>query len=129
MKKISISLYAAVTVALLGWAWYQAIYVAPEEQTMHEAQRIFYYHVPSAMVAFLFFAISLAGSIGFLAFRLRLFLLLFNKATASRDAAVTLPAALHWRARLWRCPWSDCAKASRTWRAPWRACRWRRRRA
>ena len=69
MKKISISLYAAVTVALLGWAWYQAIYVAPEEQTMHEAQRIFYYHVPSAMIAFLFFAISLAGSIGYLAFR------------------------------------------------------------
>jgi heme exporter protein C len=69
MKKLAISLYAAVTVALLGWAWYQAIYVAPEEQTMHEAQRIFYYHVPSAMVAFLFFAISLAGSIGYLAFR------------------------------------------------------------
>ena len=69
MKKLAIGLYAAVTVALLGWAWYQAIYVAPEEQTMHEAQRIFYYHVPSAMVAFLFFAISLAGSIGYLAFR------------------------------------------------------------
>ena len=32
----------------------------------------------------------------------RLFLLLFDKATADRDAAVTLPAPLHWRARLWR---------------------------
>lgn len=32
----------------------------------------------------------------------RLFLLLFNKATGDRDAAVTLPAPLHWRARLWR---------------------------
>ena len=32
----------------------------------------------------------------------RLFLLLFNKTTGGRDAAVTLPAALHWRARLWR---------------------------
>jgi hypothetical protein len=32
----------------------------------------------------------------------RLFLLLFNKATAARDAAVALPSALHWRARLWR---------------------------
>ena len=32
----------------------------------------------------------------------RLFLLLFNKATGDRDAAVTLPEALHWRARLWR---------------------------
>jgi hypothetical protein len=32
----------------------------------------------------------------------RLFLLLFNKATADRDAFVTLPSPLHWRARLWR---------------------------
>ena len=69
MKKLAISLYAAITVALMIWGFYQAIYVAPDEQTMHEVQRIFYYHVPSAMVSFLFFAISLAGSIGFLAFR------------------------------------------------------------
>jgi hypothetical protein len=32
----------------------------------------------------------------------RLFLLLFNKATASRDAAISFSEALHWRARLWR---------------------------
>ena len=32
----------------------------------------------------------------------RLFLLLFDKATSDRDAAITLPAPLHWRARLWR---------------------------
>jgi heme exporter protein C len=69
MKKFAIGLYAAITVGLMVWGFYQAIYVAPEEQTMHEAQRIFYYHVPSFMVAFLFFAVSFAGSIGFLALR------------------------------------------------------------
>jgi heme exporter protein C len=69
MKKTLLGLYAAVTVALMFWGYYQAIYVAPDESTMHEIQRIFYYHVPSAMVAFLFFAVSLAGSVGFLAFR------------------------------------------------------------
>ena len=69
MKKIIISLYAVATIVLMVWGFYQAIYVAPEEQTMHEVQRIFYYHVPSAMVAFLFFAVSLIGSIGFLGFR------------------------------------------------------------
>ena len=69
MKKFAIGLCAAVTVALMAWGFYQAIYIAPDEQTMHEVQRIFYYHVPSAMVAFLFFTISLAGSICFLAFR------------------------------------------------------------
>jgi heme exporter protein C len=69
MKKLAISLYAAITVALMAWGFYQAIYAAPDEQSMHEVQRIFYYHVPSAMVAFLFFAISMAGSIGYLSFR------------------------------------------------------------
>src|SRR6516164_822056 len=69
MKRTILGLYAAATVALMVWGYHQAIYVAPEEQTMHEVQRIFYYHVPSAMVAFLFFAISLAGSIGYLSFR------------------------------------------------------------
>ena len=69
MKKTLLGLYAAVTVLLMFWGYYQAIYVAPDESTMHEIQRIFYYHVPSAMVAFSFFAISLAGSIGFLTYR------------------------------------------------------------
>jgi len=32
----------------------------------------------------------------------RLFVLLFNKATASRDAAISFGEDLHWRARLWR---------------------------
>ena len=36
---------------------------------MHEVQRIFYYHVPNAIVCFAFFAVSLLGSIGYLAFR------------------------------------------------------------
>jgi len=69
MKKAAISLYVALTAGLLGWGFYQAMYVAPDEATMHEIQRVFYYHVPSAMVAFLFFFINLAGSIGFLAYR------------------------------------------------------------
>ena len=74
MKKISISLYAAITVALLSWGFYQAIYVAPADDRLGgqgELYRIIFYHVPSAMVAFLFFAISLAGSIGYLSFRHR----------------------------------------------------------
>ncbi|MFP5276301.1 MAG: cytochrome c biogenesis protein [Acidobacteriota bacterium] len=69
MKRTAIGLYAIVTVALMVWGFYQAIYVAPDEATMHFVQRIFYYHVPSAMVAFLFFAISLLGSLGYLAWR------------------------------------------------------------
>ena len=69
MKKAAIGLYVAVTVALMLWGFYQAIYVAPTDAMQGELFRIIFYHVPSAMVAFLFFAISLAGSIAYLAFR------------------------------------------------------------
>jgi heme exporter protein C len=69
MKKPAIALYAAITVGLLAWGFYQAVYVAPPDAMQGEIYRVIFYHVPSASVAFLFFAISLCGSIGFLAFR------------------------------------------------------------
>ncbi len=69
MKKLSIGLYAAVTVALMIWGFYQAIYVAPNDAMQGEIFRILYYHVPSWAVVFTFFAVSFVGSIGFLASR------------------------------------------------------------
>src|ERR1700689_3347021 len=69
MKRLAIGSYVLITVALLAWGYYQAIYVAPNDAMQGEIFRIIYYHVPSFAVAFLFFAVSLAGSIGFLAFR------------------------------------------------------------
>jgi heme exporter protein C len=69
MKKLALGLYAAIVVALMVWGFYQAIYVAPDDALQGYVFRIIYYHVPSASVAFLFFAVSLLGSIGFLAWR------------------------------------------------------------
>ena len=69
MKKIAISLYAAVTVALLIWGYYLAIYVAPNDAMQGEISRIIYYHVPHASLSFIFFGVSLTGSIGYLVFR------------------------------------------------------------
>jgi heme exporter protein C len=69
MKNIAITLYTVVTLALLAWGFYQAVFVAPADAMQGEVYRIIFYHVPSASVAFLFFAISLVGSIGFLAYR------------------------------------------------------------
>lgn len=69
MKKLATALYLLVTAALLIWAYYQAIYVAPNDAAQGEMARIFYYHVPSASVAFLFFAVNLVGSIGYLSTR------------------------------------------------------------
>ena len=69
MKKLVFGLFSLLTIALLIWAYYQAIYVAPNDAKQGELFRIFYYHVPSASVAFAFFAVSLVGSIGYLASR------------------------------------------------------------
>ena len=69
MKRTAIGVYVLVTLALLAWGYYQAIYVAPNDAMQGEIFRIIYYHVPSASVAFAFFAVSLVGSIGYLASR------------------------------------------------------------
>lgn len=69
MKKLAASIYVAITIALMVNGYYQAIYVAPNDAMQGEIFRIIYYHVPSFAAAFVFFGISLLGSIGFLAFR------------------------------------------------------------
>ena len=58
-----------VTLALMVWGYYQAIYVAPNDAMQGEIFRIFYYHVPSSQWRSCSSPLALAGSIGFLAFR------------------------------------------------------------
>jgi heme exporter protein C len=65
MKRV-FPILAVVTVALLGYALYDALVVAPTEQTMGDVQRIFYYHVPSAWTSFLFFFVNFAASVVYL---------------------------------------------------------------
>lgn len=62
MKKLLIFLGLAGVVALMVWGFYQAMYVAPTEATMGEIQRIFYYHVPNAILCYLFFTINFVAS-------------------------------------------------------------------
>jgi heme exporter protein C len=69
MKNFAIGLYVLITLLLLIYGFNQAIFIAPTDGMQGEIQRIFYYHVPHAMISFLFFAISLIGSILFLARR------------------------------------------------------------
>src|SRR5215510_11535574 len=57
---------ALASLALLWYGLQQALYVAPTEETMGDIQRIFYYHVPSAMVAFACFFANLAASLLYL---------------------------------------------------------------
>ncbi len=69
MKKLAVGLYVLVVIALMIWGYYQAIYVAPNDAMQGEIFRIIYYHVPSWAAAFLALAVSLIGSIGYLAYR------------------------------------------------------------
>lgn len=59
-------IYALATMALLSYALYQGMMVAPTERTMGEIQRIFYYHVPSAWTAFQCFIANFLASIAYL---------------------------------------------------------------
>lgn len=59
-------IFGALTAALLCFALYEALLVAPTEQTMGNVQRIFYYHVSSAWTAFLLFFLNFIASIQYL---------------------------------------------------------------
>ena len=64
--KRSFTFFALVTLGLLSYAFYQAMFVAPTEATMGDVQRIFYYHLPHAWVAFLLFFTNFLASIWYL---------------------------------------------------------------
>jgi heme exporter protein C len=65
-KFLILTLFTAV---LLLYGYHQAMYVAPEERSMGEIQRIFYYHVPSAWTSFICFFANLIASVAYLAVR------------------------------------------------------------
>src|ERR1041385_1838317 len=64
--KRAFPIFAIVTAGLLTFSLYEALVVAPTEQTMGDVQRIFYYHVPSAWTAFLLFFINFGASLVYL---------------------------------------------------------------
>src|SRR6202041_2209112 len=64
--KRAFPILGVLTGILLSYALYQALVVAPTEQTMGNVQRIFYYHVPSAWTAFILFFFNFAASIAYL---------------------------------------------------------------
>jgi heme exporter protein C len=64
--KRGFTILAVATALLLSFALYAAMVIAPTEQTMGNVQRIFYYHVPSAWVAFELFLINFLASVLYL---------------------------------------------------------------
>jgi heme exporter protein C len=58
--------FAAFCCIFLAYGTYQALVVAPTEETMGNVQRIFYVHVPAATVAFTLFFVNFLASIYYL---------------------------------------------------------------
>src|SRR5579863_3305684 len=67
--KRAFPILAVFTAALLAYALYQALVVAPTDAQQGDVYRIIYYHVPSAWTAFLLFFINFIASIQHLASR------------------------------------------------------------
>jgi heme exporter protein C len=66
MKRLFPTL-SIVTAALLAYALYRALVVAPTDALQGDVYRIIYYHVPSAWTAFLLFFINFVASVQYLA--------------------------------------------------------------
>src|SRR5256885_8352130 len=66
MKK-AFPILAVLTAIFLGYAFYQAMFIAPTDFAQGEVYRIIYYHVPSAWTAFLLFFINFIASVQYLA--------------------------------------------------------------
>ena len=65
LNQMEWALIVVLIVAMVA-ALYGAFQVAPKERTMGNIQRVFYFHVPSAMMSFLGFAVVLLGSVLYL---------------------------------------------------------------
>jgi len=65
MKRL-FPILAVLTAILLGYSFYQAMFVAPTDQMQGDVYRIIYYHVPSAWTAFVFFLTNFIASIVYL---------------------------------------------------------------
>ena len=58
---------AVFTAILIGCAGYAALFIAPDESTMHAIQRIFYFHAPTAWAGMDASAITFIANIAYLA--------------------------------------------------------------
>lgn len=64
--KRAFPILAVLTAALLSYALYEALVVAPTDQLQGDVYRIIYYHVPSAWTMFIFFLVNFVASVVYL---------------------------------------------------------------
>ena len=121
MKRI-FYLLSSVTLALLCFGFYQAMYVAPTEATMGPVQRIFYWHVPLNIVGEVTPYVNMLASIAYIALRRRNHVLALKMdALALASAEVTalfvglgLTAGILWGRPAWGIWWAWDARTTST---------------
>jgi heme exporter protein C len=64
-------LWFIAALAILAIGFREAIFIAPTEATMGNVQRIFYYHVPSAIMGLIFPYVNFIASLAYLYWRRR----------------------------------------------------------
>src|SRR5216110_2845311 len=108
--------FSALVLMLLVYGFRQAIFMAPTELTMGNIQRIFYYHVPSAFVAFTCFLANLIASLWYLRSR-RLSVDAWALATAEVGVifcTVVLVTGPLWARPVWGIWWTWDARLTTT---------------
>ena len=105
-----------LTAPLMVLALYLIFHYAPDEKVMGPVQKIFYFHVPVAMVAFLSTFVMLGASIGFLWTRARVWDDLARSATeqALLFCALVLITGPIWAKPAWGVWWTWEAKLTTT---------------
>ena len=63
------SAITVVSAALIFFAGYAALFIAPDESTMHEIQRIFYFHLASWMAMFIALSLAFVANVAWLVTR------------------------------------------------------------
>ena len=95
-RALLIPLYVVMVIAIYG-----AFLYAPTEQIMKDVQRIFYFHVSSAMISFVVFAAVFAGGIAYLITRNRFW---DTMAASSVEVGVFLTAIVLTTGPIWSKP-------------------------
>ena len=100
-------LVALSGVAVLA-AIYAALVYAPTERTMGDLQRIFYFHVPVAVIAFLGFGVAFVASIGYLVTSRRRWDIVASCAVEIGElfASVVILTGMLWARAAWNTWWT-----------------------
>lgn len=102
LRKLELGLLL-ITAPLLAWTCYYIFMVVPNERVMGAVQRIFYFHVGSAIAAYCAFALVLIAALGFLSTRKLAFDVLLQAAgeVALVFCSIVLTSGMIWGHSAW----------------------------